>query len=244
MRNLVLCFLLLTVSVGLTGCATPLTGAQKDNVNNVAAIAVYNDTLSVAYIGTTVFSNTLTKVDVSSWGLDSIVDQAMKAGLESVGKTYKPVPFDRQKISAAIESGNTALNRLAGTQYDALNDYLFSTAASHGAQYLFVFLPVRLSRLPEPPEGLGLYCRSFMGLKGDWEGTSVFSINLWDLTTKENIYSELIRPRDTIFSGGKPCDALDSTTPEKFAALFMENFRAISQDSATLALKNSGLLAK
>lgn len=244
MRNIAFGFFLLAVSVGLTGCATPLTGAQKDNVNNVAAIAVYNNTLSVAYIGTTVFSNTLTKVDVSSWGLDSVVDQAMTAGLQSVGKTYKPIPFDRQKMSAAIESGNTALNRLAGTQYDALNDYLFSTAASHGAQYLFVLLPVRLSHLPEPPEGLGLFCRSFMGLKGDWEGASVFSINLWNLTTKEIIYSELIKPRDTIFSGGRPCAELDSTTPEKFAALFMENFRAISKESATLALRNSGLLAK
>ena len=243
MFRLSLRFLFLIFSVALVGCATtPLNEAKKDSVNNVATAVLFDDTLPVAYVGTTIFNNADSKVNISSWNLNSIVTREIETGLKSIGKTYKPVSFDKQKIKTAIESGDTALNRFVGDPNKELNEYLFSSAVSQGAKYLFVFQPIKHDNFPHYPKGLGLFCRSAFGTKGDWEAYSLFHVALWDLTTKEKVYQTAFSPADTALKSGKPCDELKNTSPEKFATLFKGQFQEIAKKSADMTLKKSGLL--
>ncbi len=235
----------LTATLFLFGCSTaPLTKDQKSNVNNVATAVLFDDSLPVAYIGTTIFNNNESKVNIAGWNLNGIVTQEINEGLKSIKKTLKPVAFNKQKIKSAMETGDTAMNRFLGDPDKNLNEYLLSTALNQGAKYLFVFLPIAHGNFHLYPKGFGLYCRTAFGIKGDWEAYSLFHVALWDLTTKKKVFQTAIAPNETAFKSDKSCEEIEKTTPEKFAALFKKQFQDIAKKSADLTLKQSGLFTE
>ncbi len=229
----------------LAGCATtPLDETKKRNVNHVASAILFDEELPVVYVGTTIFNNTDSKVDTKSWGLNKIMENEIESGIKSIGKTYKHIKLDRQKIQAAIESGDTPLKRFAGDPNKEVNEYLFTSALNQGAKYLFIFRPSKSDNFPHYPKGMGLFCRSAFGTKGDWEAYSLFHVALWDLSTREKVYQTGFSPADTAIKSGKPCEELSKYSPDKFAMLFQDQFQELARQSAKMTLKKSGLLVK
>jgi hypothetical protein len=130
---------------------------------------------------------------------------------------------------------------MLGTTDEEVNEYLFSTALSQGANYLFVFHPIKSDNFPHP-KGFGLFCRSAFGTKGDWQAYTLFHVALWDLKAKSKVYQTAFNPEDIGFKSGKACDDIKSTTPEKFVSAFKEQFQTLAKKSAQMTLNKSGLI--
>ena len=97
-------FLLSITTLFFMGCSlAPLNDAEKKQIDQVGAAIILDDVLKLSYVGTTVFDNENAALNVSSWNLNSVIAQEFSTELKSVGKTYKSLSFDKQKIKAAIK---------------------------------------------------------------------------------------------------------------------------------------------
>ena len=226
------------------GCATtPLNEAKRQEVNNVGAAVLFNEELPLAYVGTTIFNNEKNKVNIAGWNLNEIVSNEISSQFKSINKTYKKINFDKAKVNAAIQSGNTVMKQYLGTTEDELNNYLFETASNQGAEYLFIFKPIKSDNFPHP-KGFGLFCGGAFGAKGDWQAYNLFHVALWDLKTKSKIYQTAFTPNELDYKSGKPCVEAKGSTPEKFALGFKDQFQQLAKKSAQMTIKSSGLIAK
>lgn len=235
-------FLFASVSILISGCAMgPVDEAKKQEINNVGVALLFEDTIPVVYMGTTIFNNKDNRVDISSWKLNEIILGEMESGLKSSGKTFKKLNFDTNKVKESLASGDTGYKRMLGTTDEEVNEYIFSTAVSQGASYLFVFHPIKSENHPQP-KGFGLFCRSRFGSKGDWHAYALFHVALWDLKTKSKIFQTAFDPNDIGFESGKPCEEIKTTTVDKFAVLFKEQLQVLAKKSAQMTLKKSGLV--
>ncbi len=241
MKNLTYLFSVFLICVG---CATtPLNEAKRQEVNNVGAAILFNEELPISTIGTTIFNNEKSKVNIAAWNLNEITANEISNQFKSINKTYKKINFDKAKVKAAIESGNTLAKQYLGTTEDELNAYLFETASNQGAEYLFIFKPIKSDNFPHP-KGFGLFCRNPFGMKGDWQAYNLFHVALWDLKTKSKVYQTAFNPEELDYKSGKPCMEAKGSTPEKFALSFKDQFQQLAKKSAQVTIKSSGLIAK
>lgn len=236
---------LFAVLVIATGCASmPLPPEKRAAVNDVAIAALMPDTMPVKYIGTTIFNNKYDYAKVSSWKLNEEISSAIKAGLEAANKNVVPVDFDLKKAAAEFDRGNTVGARFAGDPDKHLNNYIFETAASKGAKYVFIIQPLRTAdNFPHHGPGIGMFCQSTMLISGEWTGYALVHAALWDVTKKERVFATYFAPNELNFMTGKKCDEKGTKTPDQFAAEYRKELISIAKTVGEKTMEVSGLLA-
>jgi hypothetical protein len=230
--------LVATLGLLCVRCTTlPLSGDQKNAVNDVAIVTVYDGAIAIRAEGSNIFKSDNAVAYVTDWKLDDIIFHEAESRLISVGKKSIAVKFDQAKIKALTEHGDTTANYFLGSKMDERNDYLFTTALNQGAHYLLIFSPVHPEKF-KAMHGFGLICHGGFGRDGDWEPLVYLHVALWDLNSKQKIFQNAYY---LLSKSGRPCDDAKDLVPEKFASSFKDQFQAMTKDEVSILLDKSGL---
>lgn len=228
----------------LGSCANaPLTEAEKAEVDNIAVVSFFGDQMPMTFLGTTVFQNEKTDIDVTPWKLRQVFKDAMIKETKKHGKRYTEVTFDRKIVADALKQGNTPTNRLLNKQENEMNEYLLSTALAKGAKFLWIIRPSAHPYYPEQT-GYGLFCRAPVTSAGEWHSYLSFHAALWDTTKGIKVYQGAINPEMMKTLSGKVCRESKKFSSKKFAEQFRPSLVKMLQDSAGLLNQWSGLAPK
>lgn len=228
----------------LHSCASgPLNEAQKAEVNDVAVVSFLEDRMPITYLGSTIFQNEKTDVDVPQWSINQTLKDAIAKETKKNGRVYREIKFDKLKARAALKESDTTRNRLLNMQEKEMNQLLFTTAREKGAKFLWIIKPAAHPYYPEQT-GFGLFCRAPLGSAGEWHSYLSFQAALWDVTTAKKVFQGGINPELMKTLSGKVCREIKKYSAKRFAELFKSSFTKMLQDSAVLLNQWSGLSPK
>lgn len=178
----------------LGGCANaPLTQSQIDSVNNIAVVSLLGDEMSMTLLGSTIFQNDKTDINVTKWNLRQSFKEAMIKETKKNGKTFLDIKFDREKVTKAMKKKKDTQNRLMNQDENQINEYLLKTAAAGGAKFLWIISPSAHPYYPEQT-GYGIFCRAPAGSTGEWHSYLSFHAALWDTTKEVKVYQGAVNP--------------------------------------------------
>jgi hypothetical protein len=234
---------ILFLFIAITNCAhQTLKPEEKSKIKELGIIQLFDDTLPVSYVGTTIFNNKANSANISAWDLPNLIQEDIKKNLSSVGIKVKSVKIDADAIKAANEKDNTITNKTFGTPGKYVDAYLSQAAKDQNVDYLLVLKPLHgHDNFPGFAGGFAMHCRSAFGAQGEWKAYSMYSVSIWNTITKKRVFGTAYTPNDTGVDIGKKCDEADKNI-SSFVNKQKSVFANIAKDVATAPLKQAGFL--
>ena len=182
------------------------TGIQK-----VGVISILGDKFNLTHIGTTIFNNQSSTLDVSNWKIDDTAIHYAVKHLESTGQ-YSPTSLGSNFSDA---------------------DSMFAAAQKMGLDTLITIVPSGYDNAPHYAPGYGLHRRTFFGITKECV-YALFVIQVFDVSTRKK------HGWQWGFNSwnGVPCYGDEFGTPRAISSEWKEDISQFSEGELTLLREN------
>jgi hypothetical protein len=173
-------------------------------VDSVSAVSLLGGEFSFDLEVPTFLRLNAHEIDVSTWGIDSSLQDLVKAEAEKRGKHFSAFEFDAKALVKTAGIRESRWKKVLGRQSQAMLDQLFEAAAREGIPYFFLLTPVaEHERYPLHRGNYGAACvdsRAYIYF--------YFDFVLWDVKSREKVFVTTVDPSWTKATSFGDCSAV------------------------------------